>query len=225
MLKFHLTAKSQNRKLGPIPASTSSRETCPASCPFAKQNGGGCFADGGPQAIHWAAVTAGKRGDDYFTFLDKIAALPKGQLWRMNVSGDLQNPNSVLGRRALVQLTEANRGKRGFTYSHHPLKPAVVQAFKAATANGFTVNASCQSETEADAAVANGLRAVMVVRKAESRRFWQSQGGNKVVVCPAAYREGQNCKTCQLCHARPQDVIIAFPAHGASYRKAEQALG
>jgi hypothetical protein len=55
---FHLTLKSRNVKTGPIPVSTSTRKTCPDSCPF-KNNG--CYAESGPLAIHWKAVTQGKR--------------------------------------------------------------------------------------------------------------------------------------------------------------------
>ena len=224
MTRFHLTRVSANRKLGPIPASTSGKQTCPASCPFASHNGGGCYANGGPLAIHWAAVTNGKRGDDYAAFCDKIRQLPKGQLWRHNQAGDIIDPNTKAGRVALEQLTAANRGRRGFTYTHHRRSAAAIQAIKAATANGFTVNASCHGEREADAAMANGLRAVLVVPKDEPRRFWETAGGNRVAVCPATYRDGIDCATCQLCQSRPQNVVIAFPAHGTSYRKAELAL-
>lgn len=222
-LRFHLTPKSANRKTGPIPVSTSSAATCPSVdvCPF-KENG--CYALGGPLALHWRAVTAGERGTLWGGFLAAIAALPHGQLWRHNQAGDLYRPATKLGRVMLDALVAANRGRRGFTYSHHRRTPAVVQAFKAATANGFTVNASCHSEGQADAAMANGLRAVFVVPAGESRVSWQTEGGNRAVVCPAQRLEAMDCATCQLCQRRPANVAIAFKAHGRSWRAVEAAL-
>ena len=211
-LRFHLTLKSDNIKTGPIPVSTSSRATCPESCPF---RGQGCYADNYGINYHWDAVTRGDRGTDWPTFLASIAALPAGQLWRHNQAGDLYRPGNAIGQTALRQLTEANRGRRGFTYSHHPLTRSTVAAFKSATAAGFTVNASTESEAAADAAVAHGLRAVTVVPSTESRRFWRTSGGNRVVVCPAQVRDGMTCEKCRLCQARPQEVIIAFLAHGS----------
>ena len=225
-LLFHLTRVSSNRKTGPIPVSTSSAKTCPPTCPLAAN---GCYANGGPMALHWREVTNGNRGVVWADFLEAIRNLPKGQLWRHNAAGDLWKPGTVIGSAALTQLVEANRGRRGFTYSHHPRTPSTVRAFKSATAHGFTVNASCHSETEADAAVADGLRAVVIVPAAETRNRWQSPGGNPIVLCPAQ-RDGErfaamDCATCQLCAARPQHVVVAFKAHGNGRRKAEATLG
>jgi len=219
-LRFHLTAKSANQKTGPIPVSTSSRETCP-DCIF---RGNGCYAETGPLALHWAKVTSGTRGVNWAAFLEAIRALPVGQLWRHNQAGDLYKPGSLLGQKALEQLTEANRGRRGFTYSHHKRTPAVVQAFKSATASGFTVNASCHSETEADAAMADGLRAVFVAPSTETRRQWSTAGNNRAVVCPAQRFDAMDCATCRLCQARPSNVAIVFLAHGTGRKKVETAI-
>jgi hypothetical protein len=222
-LRFHLTARSANTKTGPIPVSTSSAETCPSAavCPF---KGNGCYAERGPLALHWRAVTEGTRGLPWHGFLQTIRALPAGQLWRHNQAGDLWAPSTAAGRRALAELVDANRGRRGFTYSHHKRTPATVQAFKAATAHGFTVNASCHSEGEADAAMADGLRAVFVVPADDARNAWETAGGNRAVVCPAQRFEGMTCERCQLCAARPSHVAIVFRAHGTGRKAAERAL-
>ena len=44
------TAKSSNKKTGPMPVSTTSSETCPTTCPF---KGNGCYAESGPLAFLW----------------------------------------------------------------------------------------------------------------------------------------------------------------------------
>jgi hypothetical protein len=221
MLKFHLTRVSSNSKTGPIPVSTSSRETCPTACPF---RGAGCYAESGPLAIHWSAVTSGARGVVWEDFLKSVAALPPGQLWRHNQAGDLYNPSSAVGRYALAALVAANRGRRGFTYSHHPRTPATVQAFKAATAHGFTVNASCDSEAQADHAIAQGLRVVFVVPSTETRNTWITPGGNRAILCPAQRFDGMTCERCRLCQSRPQHVAIAFKAHGTGRRRVDAIL-
>lgn len=221
-LRFHLTLKSGNTKTGPIPVSTSSRSTCPTSCAFFRN---GCYGDGYHLSMHWDAVTRGERGLPWTQFLAAIAELPVGQLWRHNQAGDLFKPGTVTGRVALKALVEANRGRRGFTYSHHRRTPATIQAFKTATANGFTINASCQSVREADAAISNGLRAVFVVSAAESRISWDTPGGNRAILCPAQRIDSINCANCKLCQSRPQNIAIAFKAHGNGKAKVEAAIG
>ena len=51
--QVHTTIKSANRKVGPIPVTTTSATTCPDVCPFNNANEGGCYANGGPLAMHW----------------------------------------------------------------------------------------------------------------------------------------------------------------------------
>ena len=214
---FHLTAVSSNSKTGPIPVSTSPVHLCPATCPFNTE--GGCYAGQGPLALHWREVSEGRRGVSWPDFLRLIRHLPAGQFWRHNQAGDIQDPSTLAGRSALKQLTIANRGRRGFTFSHHPLTRRVIDAFKAATAQGFTVNASTETIEAADSAVFNGLRAVVVVPSTDDRRIWRSPAGHRVVTCPAQIHEGITCQTCRLCHSRPQEVIVAFRAHGTGHKK------
>jgi hypothetical protein len=86
------------------------------------------------------------------------------------------------------------------------------------------VNASCHSEREADAAIAQGLRAVFVVPADDARTAWQTAGGNRAIVCPAQRFDAMTCARCQLCAARPSHVAIVFRAHGTGRKAAEQAL-
>lgn len=134
MPNFHLTAKSKNAKTGPIPVSTSSRDTCPAVCLFRSN---GCYAAAGKLKLHWDKVSEGSRGVTWQKFLASVAGIKPGQLWRHNQAGDLFKPGTKGGRVALEELTKANQGRRGFTYSHHKRTASTVQAFKAATAHGF----------------------------------------------------------------------------------------
>ena len=89
-MKTHLVLKSSNSKVGKIPITISSKETCPISCPMNKRKGGGgCYAENGPQNIFWTKVTKGEMGKEFKDFVIDIKNLPDGQLFRHNVSGDL----------------------------------------------------------------------------------------------------------------------------------------
>lgn len=221
---FHLSRVSGNSKAGPIPVSTSPASTCPTSCPFLRDNGGGCYGNGGPLSLHWAEVSAGRRGVPWLEFLRLIRSLPYGQLWRHNQAGDLPDPATIAGRAMIRQLVTANRGRRGFTFSHHPLTRLVVRAFRDATARGFTINASTETIQAADAAVAAGLFAVTVVPSTDQRRSWLSPAGNRVITCPAQIHADITCSTCRLCHDRPASVIVAFRAHGTGARRVNARL-
>ena len=80
----HLTPKSANKKVGPIPVSTTTADTCPATCPFNNANEGGCYAEAGPLKLHWMKVTRGERGTNFSEFLEQIP-----------VSGEMTNFEDV----------------------------------------------------------------------------------------------------------------------------------
>lgn len=218
---YSFILESSNSKIGKIPATRTDRRSCPATCPF--NNGNGCYAAAGPESLQWGKLD--RTGLSFSDLLERIRSLPDRQLWRMNTAGDLPNPALVAGRKLIKRLAMANVGKRGFTYSHHRLTAKVAAFFRAMTAWGFTINASTESETAADAAVAHGVRAVIAVPSTETRRFWRTAGGNRVVVCPAVTFPGKvTCASCALCHGRDSRVIIAFPAHGSRKAKADAAI-
>ena len=224
---YHLTLKSSNVKTGPIPVSTSSRDNCPPSCPF---YGNGCYADSGPLKLHWNAVTAGKRGDDWQTFVAKIAALPLGQFWRHNQAGDLPGFGDVIDRDALKELTAANTGKKGFTYTHKPmffntsaggyLAENNRRAVRDANRDGFTVNLSGNTLEHADTLAALNIAPVCVVLPSNAKTNTVTPQGRKVVICPATQRDNVTCDSCRLCSKSKRTCIIGFPAHGTGARKA-----
>ena len=219
---FMLTRASSNRKTGPIPVSTSNRRSCPPTCPFL---GAGCYGDGGPLAIHWNRLTDRIKGMSAVDFLLSIAKLPAGQLWRHNQAGDLLHFNGAIIPEFVHALVAANRGRRGFTFSHHLLNIGEnLNLLRFANANGFKINASCETESQADSAIAQGLPAVVVVDSEETRKGWKTEGGNKVVVCPAQTQNDMSCDRCKLCQKRPPNLIVAFLAHGMRKRMVNASL-
>lgn len=218
---FHLTPVSRNVKTGPIPVSTSTAITCPDACPFKAK---GCYAKGGPLNIHWKKVTEGKTGTNWETFLQAIAKLPKGQLWRHNQAGDLPGESDVLDTIALGQLVQANKGKCGFTYTHKPLDtPNERLAIAHANANGFTVNLSANNPTHADTLAELAIGPVVTVLPHDQVTNSTTPAGRKIIVCPATIRDDVSCATCGLCQIAKRDCIVGFPAHGNG-RKSASAI-
>lgn len=219
----HINLRSKNKKTGPIPVSTTSAESCPTACPFNNANEGGCYAESGPLALHWRKVTQGKTGESFARFLAKIESLPDGQLWRHNQAGDLQGKGDAIEPFALRQLVNANRGKRGFTYTHKPMDNAKNRdAVKHANENGFTVNLSANTPKEADNLARLNVGPVVVVLPIDATENTTTPQGRKIVVCPATQRDNVSCATCKLCAIAQRDFIVGFPAHGNGKKKAEQ---
>jgi len=154
-------------------------------------------------------------------FLGKVRALPLEQLWRHNQAGDLPHTDQRIDAAAMRDLISANDGKRGFTYTHHDMAiSANREIVRECNASGFTVNLSADNLGEADQLKALGVGPVVVVVAADTaERKLSTPAGNRVVVCPATYRDDINCKACGLC-ARQREVIVAFPAHGVAKAKA-----
>lgn len=231
----YLTMKSSNGKVGPIPVSTISNETCPDACPLI--GNGGCYARGGPLGIIWKQLSTYSPGFiwsngvggkmqslTWNAYCTAIAALPAGQEWRHGQAGDLPGVGDAIDARALRKLARANRGKRGWTYTHKPVRAHAPNraAIAHANANGFTINLSANHVNEVDALVALDIAPVVVVLPAEvhGKTDIRTAGGTRVVVCPATYRDDIQCKDCMLCQVRTRKCVVGFPAHGASKRKA-----
>lgn len=215
----HLTLKSRNEKVGPIPVSTTEARTCPQTCPFKKN---GCYADGGPLALFWGKVSRGEAGLPWGEFCGQIKALPEGQLWRHNQAGDLpSNDGKYIDLEAMFQLIEANQGKRGFTYTHHDATLIGNRgAIKAANQQGFTVNLSGNTLAHADTLADLQIGPVVAVVPEDHPEHSTTPTGRKVVVCPEQTGKAKNCVECGLCQKVDRKVIVAFRAHGVSKKKA-----
>ena len=211
-MQVHLTPKSANAKTGPIPVSTTERASCPPDCAMRAE----CYADSGPLALHWRAVSNGARGSDWPTFTKSIAALPDGQLWRHNQARDLPKKGGTIDPVKLGELVRANIGKRGFTYSHHR-DSASIEWIRHANAWGFTVNLSANNLRDADMLADTGAGPVVVVLPSTQTRNTTTPKGRPVVICPATQRADVSCATCQLCQ-RQRAAIVGFPAHGSRRR-------
>jgi len=141
-MKYLFVQSSQNRKTGPIPQTYTSRDSCPPSCGHYETT---CYGEDYYTRLAW-----GRTKLDIAGLVAAIGRLPKGQLWRHNVAGDLPGAGELVDPVELGQIVHANRGRKGFTYTHKH-SPEAIYWSKAATAWGFTVNLSADNLTQADA--------------------------------------------------------------------------
>lgn len=207
---YHFTPKSSNAKTGPMPVTTTSRNSCPDTCAF-KNNG--CYAESGPLRIHWDKVSDGSRGIDKFELGHKIQQLPARTLWRHNQAGDISFND-------LGYIARINQGKCGFTYTHNH-SHQMLEKIRMANAYGFTVNLSANNLSHADELLDLNIGPVCSVVPSDYHvHGGMTPKGRRVKVCPATQLDHVNCANCGLCQIANRDYVIAFPAHGTGKRKA-----
>ncbi len=127
------------------------------------------------------------------------------------------------------ELVRANDGRRGFTYTHRPLRtPAEQHAVRSANDRGFTINLSADNVAEADELAALNIGPVVVTLAHNESAPDMTPAGRPIVICPAVLcevdgREPMTCARCQLCENRQRKCIVAFPTHGAAKNVAAAA--
>src|SRR5215472_7819518 len=238
---FTFTRQSRNAKTGPIPVTTSTSATCPDACPL---KDAGCYAKHDRLGQLWQRLSTTRPGRKFQNgnskiraiswqeLVDNVTALPAGELWRHNQAGDLPGDNNAIDSEALLQLTRANHGKRGFTYTHKPMTKRNAAAVAEANKAGFTVNLSADNLHEADYLADLQIAPVVTLLPARDvgtneptiavDRVTFTPAGRRVVECPATYRDDVTCMSCQLCQRQSRKVIVGFPAHGAARKAATQ---
>lgn len=213
-MKYHFIQASNNRKTGPIPQTYTSRDSCPPSCAHYRTS---CYAEDFYTRLNWNRVD--ERGTDLDGLIKALNRMPKGQLWRHNVAGDLPGHGEDVDAYQLGQIVKANRGRKGFTYTHKKSPEAIYWA-KAATQWGFTVNLSADDAGEADRLAATGAPVVCIVPM-DTPRHSTTPEGRPVLVCPAQTVEHMTCALCGLCQQANRRQIIGFRAHGTKAKQAD----
>jgi hypothetical protein len=224
---YHLTKKSSNAKTGPIAVSTTSKDSCPATCPL---KGSGCHAESGPLQLHWDKVSDGPwaekpRGNDIETFIRELKSLPEGTCFRHNQAGDLPHFNGSINAHAfgLIANACAERKLTAWTYTHHDTEHyGNRELIKNAPSMGMTVNASAHSQSHAAELHKQGIPSVCIVTKNEHRKTWEHDGV-KFLVCPAQWSD-KNCAECKLCSVADRKCVVAFKAHGSQAKKVEATI-
>jgi hypothetical protein len=209
----------------------SSAGTCPPSCAF---YGAGCYAEQHLTGHHWRTLSDGSDLNpsvgDWSFLCEQVKALPEGQIWRHNEAGDLPGEGPRIDGTLLFELILANKGRKGFTYTHKPMlgrqweraamrfpKAETIRANRGivmeANREGFTVNLSADSLEDADVLAEAGPVVVTVPHDAP-RKGLRTPQGRHVVICPATEVEGVTCESCGLCAVAKRKCIVGFRAHG-----------
>jgi len=209
--------RSRNDKIGAMPATYSSAQTCPDACPL---KGAGCYPSAGFRTKRAWDMADGPRALDWDTFCARVAVLADGTLWRHNVAGDLPGVADAIDAPALAALARANAGRRGFTYTHKPMTPENATAVRDANAAGFTVNLSADNLAEADALAETGAGPVVVVLPSDAPDRLETPAGRVVQVCPEQTGARKSCAECGACASARRRAIIGFRAHGTQVAKA-----
>jgi hypothetical protein len=232
MDKFLITDRTENQFTGPIMVTTSPRFTCPRVCAFRKHGSGPlagvCYAEHGAiGGFLWTLLDRTAIGRSIMNnirvfgfeeLLFAIRSLEPGSLWRHNVAGDLvSNDKVTIDRAALGALVEANRGRRGFTFTHYDVLTNVENRalIKEANDSGFTINVSGNSLAHADELADLQIAPVTVILSANATQNTKTPKGRTVVICPTN-THGVTCADCGLCSRAKRSTIIGFPASGGS---------
>ncbi len=232
MDKFLVVEKSANPITGPIMVTTSPRFTCPLSCAFRKYGKGPydglCYAEyGALGGFVWSLLDRteagrefmnGVRVHDFEQFLYAIRSQPRHALWRHNIAGDLpSNDRKTIDISALRAIVDANKGRRGFTFTHYNVvtNEANRRAVEEANQNGFIINLSGNSLQHADELYDLGIGPVTTILPANACHNTWTPKGRRVVVCPTN-THGVTCADCGLCARAKRPTIIGFPATGGS---------
>ena len=216
-----ITPVSGNAKTGPITVTGRPRRTCPLSCTFNPENPdgvGGCYTTGRIDA-HYARTARD------WAYEDVVAKLREGKSDRLRdrVDGDIVTPTGGMDLAYLETLTAAAR-EAGFNwvwgYTH------TRDVIDWDLPNGYTMNASC--ETEGDVAEAR-LRGLPAVLSSDDYSHGDMIDGRRIVQCPATRSDKVDCSNCggqagPICARQGRETVVLFPLHGTAKRKAAESI-
>jgi hypothetical protein len=211
------------------------------ACPLRKggytAEAGVCYAEHGHLGGYiWTGLDKTRAGEkisgrirvhSFDELLSAIRNQPRGALWRHKQAGDLAScDRETIDREHLRRITDANRGRRGFTYTHFDVvaNSENREAIREANEAGFAINLSADTLEEADDLAEMECGPVTVIVPTAQVQNTVTPAGRKVVICPARIRTNITCHNCGLC-ARQRSVIIAFPTlRPAKVRRAARRL-
>jgi hypothetical protein len=216
-MNFHLIHISDNAKIGKISATYTSEDSCPDTCSLKKC----CYGKAGPISLFWKKVSNGQYGMDFDSFCNELRKM-NGLVVRLNVVGDLPHNNGYIDGPKVKKLAVSLKKKVPFTYTHHNMEiPENREIVKMANENGLTINLSADNMKDADTYMEYNIGPVVTTMPVNCENVTFTPNGNKIVKCPAVYKENVTCQSCMLCAKSNRKVIIGFPAHGVKKKSVE----
>lgn len=211
MIKYSFTRFSKNRKTGPIPVTTSTKNTCPRGC---IHQDSGCYAENSHTGARWSKLDV--TGVDIDALAKSIRKLPARQLWRYGVAGDLPGVDNDIDESELNKIISANRHKKGFSYTHKAQTEKNISIIRESNKKGFTINLSCDSIEQLDENL--DIPKVIVIDHDFKEKSFDASG-HKIVICPAVIHDEIDCSVCAICANSKRSFVVAFPAHGQRKKK------
>lgn len=210
----HVLAKAitttGNSKLGPISTTYVSQSSCPNSCAFI--DGGGCYAERGPTAIHARRLG---RGTELEAALAEAQAIDEmitvvGRPLRLHTVGDCSTDEAAQIVAAAARRYMDRGGGVVWTYTH------AWRTVKRKSWGDVSVLASCETPQDVKDAKRRGYVAALVVNEHKQRRRWLNNGLS-ILPCPSQTGD-VTCNDCRLCGKedliRKEGYVIGFAVHG-----------
>jgi hypothetical protein len=224
--RYAYTHISSNSKLGGLPATTTSKDSCPITCSYNPASGGsGCYASYGPSEWQWRKLDDpnNDKALDIHQLAERLSRLRKHTLFRHNQAGDLPGNGLEINPTELELLVDACGHADGFGFSHY--RPDIgdnAALILAANQGGLTINMSAENLTQADGLVALGIGPVVVALPAGQRKAMKTPAGNHVAICPTYLDDRVTCASCGICQKVDRRSVVGFPAHGVGKAKVER---
>lgn len=224
--RYAYTHISSNSKLGGLPATTTSKDSCPITCSYNPASGGsGCYASYGPSEWQWRKLDDpnNDKALDIHQLAERLSRLRKHTLFRHNQAGDLPGNGLEINPTELELLVDACGHADGFGFSHY--RPDIgdnAALILAANQGGLTINMSAENLTQADGLVALGIGPVVVALPAGQRKAMKTPAGNHVAICPTYLDDRVTCASCGICQKVDRRSVVGFPAHGIGKAKVER---
>jgi hypothetical protein len=205
MRKVHWVSVSKDKKIGPVVASYSPKDTCPDTCTLKE---GGCYAWG----LFYLNVLGKKIADGRINIQSLSDAL-KGRtaaarIVRHRVAGDVVGdvPGTI---EECKEVDSAGLINIGYTHTWREQPSQSLRQY---------FRASCQSVEEVMEARSAGWATTLIVED-ESKVPSILPNGERAYLCPAQRSPDKvNCNSCTLCRVSPQTAgkTVVFTAHGSA---------
>lgn len=218
------TPRSGNKKLSgktPIASTQRSSNSCPTSCVFNVEQEDGtfksrCYAASGPGGGVFSLVNRSGTSDTKHQ-LGRIAEQAfRNSVVRHLVSGDV-DPEYI---EVANWLHQVRPDLTGYGYTHKWRESWLTPD----SAEGWVLNASCETEADVQEALAQGWQAVI---ESPSEDSWAGRRleGRRVVQCPAQKSDAIKCSDCMLCRTNSSTrPIVEFILHGGSLKSNSNML-
>jgi hypothetical protein len=208
MRNVHWVSQSNDKKIGKVLASYSTKSTCPDSCNLKT---GGCYAWG----LFYLNVLSKKIEDGRIKAKDLISAMKdrsvSSRIVRHRVAGDVVGdvPDTL---KECDIVTNSGLINVGYT---HTWREEESQPLKT------VFRASCENLSEVLEARGMGWSATVIVPKGTNKTILLPNG-EKAYMCPARYGEKDKkditCNDCTLCRVdlKTSNKTVMFEAHGSA---------